>query len=126
MKLRLSAFIGLAGLLLFATSCGKSHKGDEQRIHGKIRAIDLNAHTLVITEKVSGSDSNEVGKVRKTYRVAFDCRISTPDMRKAELSDLKVGDRINIRFTVQDGELIAHRITPRGLGTSEESNPKPQ
>ena len=117
-------FTGVAMFAALSAGCSGKHKGQEQRTHGTIKEVDPTTHVLVIKEKPPGAGTNDVAKVKTTYRVAFDCRISIADKSRADFSDLKVGDRINYRFTIQGKELVIHKITPRGVNASTNSTAK--
>src|SRR3989442_1770225 len=109
--------MALAGALVLLVACnGGNAKSQEQRTYGNIKTIDLPGRIIVVSEKKQGGNAQDIVKIKNTYKVAFDCKISTIGQRKADLADLRVGDRVNIRFTVQDGILVAHKITPRGTG----------
>ena len=111
-------------MILVATvlfSCkGGTREGREERVHGTIKAIDLPARTLVLSEKWQSANTNEVVKARTTYKVAYDAKIRTADKREADLSDMKVGDRVNITFVKEGGVGIIHKITPRGLSATQD------
>jgi hypothetical protein len=46
----------------------------------------------------------------QTFKVADNCRISIPDNKQATLGDLKIGDKVAIRYQEQLGASVANRI----------------
>ena len=114
----------LAAFLLFSVGCG--HKaGQEQRSHGTIKAINLQTRTLVLSEKTAAGSTNDTIKIQRTYHVADDCKMEIAAKPKAELGDLRVGDRINVRFTTQDGKSVIRKITPH-TGSADKTSGAPQ
>lgn len=110
--------VGLACIL--SAGCGRGKGKGFERTHGTVREIDVQARTLNLKEKVEGSNTNETIRLHRTYKLAFDCRIKTATKEQGELSDLKIGDRINVNFSKEGDVFVAHEITPRGLGSAAE------
>ena len=102
---------------------GCSQSGAKPKLlytYGRIVSVDVAARTVVVTERQTGANSNEVVKVERTYKVASDCQISTETKHNAELADLKAGDKVSVRYLREGSEFIAHRIKPH----SSEPQPK--
>ncbi|CAN5767629.1 hypothetical protein BH20VER1_BH20VER1_29620 [soil metagenome] len=68
---------------------------------GTIKSIDLDARGLVVAMKTSS----------KTFTVAADAQIKTVEKEYATLADLREGDLINLRFTVDGETNTVSRIT---------------
>jgi hypothetical protein len=57
----------------------------------------------------------EDSSVSQKFVVPTDAEISVKDKPRAELDDLMVGDRIQVKYTVDDGLNVAHQISPVGV-----------
>jgi Cu/Ag efflux protein CusF len=68
---------------------------------GIITSIDAKASTVIV--KKEGAES-------KTFKIGEKTRYATIDKKDAALTDIKVGDKVTVSFTEEDGVLIAHRI----------------
>jgi Cu/Ag efflux protein CusF len=69
---------------------------------GDVTAIDAKAGTVIV--KKGASDS-------KTFKIGENTKYSTTDKPKgAALTDIKVGDKVMVRYSEEDGVLIAHSI----------------
>lgn len=107
---RLAACALLVGLV---TGCGgKAGKGSQQS-HGTIREINPIAGTLVLREKLPSKHPNEELRLYRTYKVAFDCKIKTATKEKAELSDLKINDKVNVHYAREGDTFVLREIEPR-------------
>jgi hypothetical protein len=72
---------------------------------GSLRSIDLQARTII----VNGS------AVPWKFAVPTDAEIivkGEPDGPKGKLSDLMVGDGVQVKYSVDDGVNVAHQISP--------------
>ncbi len=99
--------------MVHVAGCKESTKKvKEDRAHGSIKSIDVQAHTVVLAEKQADPTLKDAAKVRRTFKVADDCKISIAGKGLSDLSGLKVGDHITIKFTKERGELVAHHIYP--------------
>jgi Cu/Ag efflux protein CusF len=74
---------------------------------GTLRAVDL--HTRTIT--VEGS----AVAVSQTFIVPTDAQIIVKDKPKGSLSDLMVGDGVQVKYTDDDGAHVAHQISPLNI-----------
>ena len=71
---------------------------------GTLRSIDLQATTIIVDDSA----------VPKKFVVAADVEIivkGEPDGPKGKLSDLMVGDRLQVQYTVDDGVNVAHQMS---------------
>jgi Cu/Ag efflux protein CusF len=68
---------------------------------GDIKSIDVAKKTLTVLKK----EGDE-----KTFVVAEKAKIILKGKEAAELSDLKVGDKVTLSYTEEGGALHAHRI----------------
>jgi putative ubiquitin-RnfH superfamily antitoxin RatB of RatAB toxin-antitoxin module len=85
--------------------------------------IGMTALTLSATRDAQAAKS---GLASQTFKVDESCMIVIPDKKQATLADLKVGDRINIRYQSQSGVLVADRIAlpqPRSAKQPKTSSP---
>ena len=55
----------------------------------------------------------------RTFHLLENCRIVTPADRAATLADLKVGDRVHIRYRDANSTLVADRIVVRALDPAQ-------
>jgi hypothetical protein len=75
---------------------------------GTLRSIDLQARTII----VDGS------AVHQKFAVPTDVEIivkGAPAGPKGKLSDLMVGNGVQVKYTVDDGVNVAHQISPIDL-----------
>jgi Cu/Ag efflux protein CusF len=70
---------------------------------GDITAIDAKAGTVIV--KKGEADS-------KTFKIGDKTKYSTADKKDAALTDIKVGDKVTVHYTDEDGVLTAHHIGP--------------
>ncbi|SRR5260221_10713478 len=113
MLLRAFSLIVIGLVVAQITGCkGSTKRAKDNRAHGSIKAIDVAARTIVLAEKQSDPGIQDTAKVRRTFRVATDCKISIPGKGLADLSELKVGDHINIKYSKEGGQMVAHLIYP--------------
>jgi hypothetical protein len=90
----------------------------------RIVGVCLAAAALVLGSIALVAASLETGK---TFHVPDNCRIVTPNDRRATLADLKVGDVVHIRYRDANGTLLADRIVVRSLGPVQQGeSPKPR
>ncbi|HVM60602.1 MAG TPA: DUF5666 domain-containing protein [Verrucomicrobiae bacterium] len=69
---------------------------------GEVSAIDAKAGTVIVKK---GEDS-------KTFKIGDKTKYATADKKDAALADIKVGDKVTVMYTEEDGVLTAHRIAP--------------
>jgi len=98
--------VGL-GLALLALTGVTNAQNETSKTHsGVIRSLNLKARTLA----VDGS-----GTVL-TFSVPTDAEIVVKDKPKgADLNDLMVGDTVEVHYTTDETNYIAHRIAILGL-----------
>jgi hypothetical protein len=85
--------------------------------------IGMAALTLSATQVAQAAKS---GLASQTFKVDDGCKVVTPDKKQATLADLKVGDKVNIRYQSQNGVLVADRIVvpqPRTAKQPKTSSP---
>ena len=106
------ALVGL--LLMFAAGCGKATSGmrGEETDEGRIREIDPVNRILVIRHRIPGENPNEVIRLYRTYRVAYDCRISTPNKPNAAMEDLQDDAEVDVWFERDGDTFVLYRIEP--------------
>ena len=92
------AFLALTGSVNAQTETAKTHTGT-------IRAIK--ADDRLVT--VDGAEPN------LTFIVPVDAEIIVKDKPKGELSDLKVGDTVEVKYTKEPAGYIAQKIAISGL-----------
>src|SRR5258706_8938691 len=73
----------------------------EQRLMGRITAIDTAAQTVTVKGTL----------MSKVIKVGSDAQIAVEGNTSAALSDLKVGDRVEISYRVEGDTLTARSIT---------------
>lgn len=67
---------------------------------GAIRALDVEKKVMTV----------EAMPLSKTFGIAPDCEVTTKDLPKASLDDLKVGSVVHVTYESANGVLVAHRI----------------
>ena len=72
---------------------------------GTLQSMDLKARTIIV----------ESSAVSQKFIVPTDAEIIVKDKPKGELSDLMVGDGIQVKYTDDDGVHVAHQISLLGL-----------
>jgi len=93
--------VGLGLALLGLTGSTNAQTGTTKTHSGIIRSINLKSRTLTV------ESAAEV----LTFSVPTDAEIVTKDKPKgADLDSLMVGDKVEVRYTTDDAEFIAHRI----------------
>jgi hypothetical protein len=65
------------------------------------------------------------GLTTQSYKVDDGCKIVTADKKQATLTDLKVGDKVNIRYRAQNGTLVADRIVVQQPRTTQQPKTPP-
>lgn len=102
------AVVGL-GFLLFTVTGTLNSQTEPMKIHsGVIRSINLKSRLLTV-----GSLTAVI-----TFSVPTDAEIIVKDKHHgADLDDLMVGDKVEVKYTADETGLIAHRIAILGLET---------
>ena len=72
---------------------------------GTLQSLDLKARTIIVD-----SSANP-----QKFVVPTDAQIVVKDKPKAELGDLMVGDKVQVKYTDDDGVHVAHQISILGL-----------
>jgi hypothetical protein len=72
---------------------------------GTLRSMDRQARTIIV----------DASAVSQKFIVPTDAEIIVKDKPKGELSDLMVGDGVQVKYTEDDGALVAHQISILGL-----------
>jgi hypothetical protein len=77
-------------------------KPKRQQYTGEVTAIDAKAGTLIVKK----------GEESKTFKIGEKTKYSTADKPKgtAEVTDIKIGDKILVHYVDEDGVLVAHSI----------------
>src|SRR3989442_936623 len=115
MRTRMMCLVLVGCALLPLAGCTKpSQKSKDSRDHGTIKVIDAQARTLVLSEKQPSPTAVDKVKIERTFQVAPDCEIATLGKGLSDLSDLKVGDHVTIKYTKVGNSFVAHKIYPHG------------
>ncbi|MGA2603688.1 MAG: DUF5666 domain-containing protein [Verrucomicrobiia bacterium] len=78
---------------------------------GEITSIDPKIGTIVV-EKLAAES--------KTFKIGEKTKYSTVDKKDAVLADIKVGDKVTVHYTDEDGVLMAHSIgVPQSVKNKE-------
>ncbi len=80
----------------------KPEKAKRQAFTGLIESIDAKAGAVIVKK---GTES-------KTFKVSDKTKYSTTEKKDATLADIKVGDKVKVGYTDENGVLTAHRIGP--------------
>jgi hypothetical protein len=81
----------------------------EQRISGRITAVDTGAQTITVKGLL----------LSKVIKVGSDAQIAIEGNTSATLSDLKVDDRVAVSYHAEGDTLTAQRITRTASGPKE-------
>jgi Cu/Ag efflux protein CusF len=87
----------------------------EQRVSGRITAINAAAQTITVKATL----------LSKVIKVGSDAQIAVEGNAAAALSDLKVGDRVEVNYHTEGDTLIAQRITRTNSGSKESQGGSP-
>jgi len=77
-------------------------KPKRQQFTGVIESIDAKAESVIIKK---GTES-------KTFKIGEKTKYATADKKEAAITDIKVGDKVKVSFTEDNGVAMAHRIGP--------------
>jgi hypothetical protein len=85
-----------------APTTAPAPKPKRQQYTGAVTAIDAKAGSLIVKK----------GEESKTFTIGEKTKYSTVDKPKgtAAVTDIKVGDKITVHYTEEDGVLVAHSI----------------
>ncbi|MEW6214786.1 MAG: hypothetical protein AB1478_06210 [Nitrospirota bacterium] len=75
-----------------------------QQITGSVKAVDISAQSILVTKKIRDKAVEAVIAVDKTTKIEREKEQKT-------LSDIKVGDKVVVRYTKVDGKNVAKNIT---------------
>jgi Cu/Ag efflux protein CusF len=108
MKKSLLSIVALAVALAVALPVraedqAKPEKPKQHQFTGEITKVDAAGKSVTL--------KNSKGE-EKTFTLADKAKISTKEKEAAELSDLKVGDKVTAHYTEQDGKNLASKINP--------------
>ena len=81
----------------------KAEKPKKQQYTGEVTKVDAAGKSITV-KKGEGDE--------KTFSVADKAKVATKDKEAAELSDLKVGDKVTVHYTEEGGKDVAHKIGP--------------
>ena len=120
--LRTAMALGTAALALSFTGFVQAQEGSStnapppkpqrHQFTGEVASIDAKAGTVIVKK---GSES-------KTFKITDKTRYSTTDKpRDAMLADIKVGDKVLVRYNEADGVLTAHSIGVPPMVKKQES-----
>ena len=77
-------------------------KPKPQHFTGLIESIDAKAGTVVV-KKCTES---------KSFKIVEKTKFATADKKEAAIADIKVGDKVNVAYTEENGVATAHKIGP--------------
>ncbi len=91
-------------------------KPKPQQYTGTVTAIDAKAGSLIVKK----------GEESKTFKIGEKTKYSTVEKPKgaAAVTDIKVGDKITVSYSEEDGVLTAHRVGPP-RSAKKEATPTP-
>ena len=97
------SFTGLVQAQGTSTNAPPAPRHQRHQFTGQITAIDAKAGTVIV--KKEGAES-------KTFKISEKTKYATADKKEALVTDIKVGDKVTVWYTEEDGVLTAHRIAP--------------
>lgn len=95
-----------------ATSAEKP-KPKVKQVTGEVKAVDAVAKTITVAKKVKD-------KVEETIVTITDKTKIILDKEKKTLADVKVGDKVTVRYAEANGKKVAKRVTIKIAATSAE------
>jgi hypothetical protein len=104
MKKVLLSVVAVAVALAFAMPAraeegAKPEKPKKHDYTGEITKMDASSITVKKKEE------------EKTFTVGAKIKVVVPGKEAGEMTDLKVGDKVTVSFTEEDGKDVAHKIT---------------
>jgi Cu/Ag efflux protein CusF len=104
------ALIGFGAVGPAAAGERQAAKRGQLSFEGVISAIDFKARTVTVKKKD--------GTMK--FQCAEDCKFYVEGVKEgAKLSHFKVGDKVEIYYSEQNGVLLAHRIAEKGAHADE-------
>jgi Cu/Ag efflux protein CusF len=77
-------------------------KPKRQQFTGLIESIDAKAETVIVKKDTTS----------KTFKIGEKTKYATADKKEAAITDIKVGDKVKVSYTEDNGVATAHRIGP--------------
>jgi Cu/Ag efflux protein CusF len=74
-----------------------------KQVTGDVKAVDVVAKTITVTKKVKG-------EIKETVITVDDKTKITLDKETKTLADVKVGDKVTVKYTEVDGKKVAKSI----------------
>ncbi len=96
-----------AGVIFSASGQDPAPSGKLFIFSGVLRSMDKQARTVTVEASASA--------VSQKFIVPTDAEIIVKDKPKGELSDLMIGDGVQVKYTEDDGAPVAHQISILGL-----------
>jgi Cu/Ag efflux protein CusF len=85
-----------------AEKTDKPEKPKKRQYTGVIESIDVEKCTVVLKKKDE----------TKTFSCTADCKYKAGEKEGATLADFKVGDKVLVTYTEEDGKLICSKMGP--------------
>jgi Cu/Ag efflux protein CusF len=77
-------------------------KPKRKQFTGLVESIDAKAETVIVKKDTES----------KTFKIGEKTKFSTADKKDATIADIKVGDKVKVAYTEDNGVAMAHRIGP--------------
>jgi Cu/Ag efflux protein CusF len=77
-------------------------KPKRHQFTGLIESIDAKAGTVIVKKDTEG----------KTFKIGEKTKYSTADKSSAAITDIKIGDKVTVYYTEENGVNTAHKIGP--------------
>ena len=113
---------GLAGAIATFPARAEENKS------GQKEPVLLHIYAGEITEIGQVDRTITVRKfpLKKMFQVSIDCAIATVDKPKATLKDLKVGDKVKVKYEEAQDGLVARSIVIRGIDAEDREDAREQ
>ena len=85
-----------------AQDAAKPEKPKKQQFTGLVESIDAKAGTVIVKKDTTS----------KTFKIGEKTKYATADKKEAAVTDIKVGDKVKVAFTEENGVATAHKIGP--------------
>jgi Cu/Ag efflux protein CusF len=111
MMIRIAIVVALNGWTLSFPTRAEDRKPDNKQ-QMALRAFD---GEIISIEKVAKAITVRKFPVSKRFLVAVTCKITTSDKPDTTLQDLKVGDKVKLKYEEEKDGFVARSIIIRGI-----------
>jgi len=89
-----------------------------KQVTGEVKAVDAKAMTLTVTKKMKGKAEDTAVTVNDKTKI-------TMGKDKKVLADVKVGDKVTVKYSEADGKMVAKSVAIKAVEKKAEPAAKP-